>query len=152
MIIVKSNPRNENVFQLIQELDEYQSSLYPAESNHLDSVETLVQDNVYFVSAFFEDNPNPIACGAVKIIENYGEVKRVYVVPNYRGKGVAKAIMKALEEHLVNNRILIAKLETGIYQEEAISFYKSLGYKFTLPFGEYKPDPLSVFMEKLLAT
>ena len=150
MKIVKCDPRSTNIALLIQELDEYQSSLYPPESNHLDTLDALVQENVYFVAVFIEDNPNPIACGAVKVMGNYGEIKRVFVLRDYRGRGIAKTVMQALEEYLVKNEILIAKLETGIYQEEAISLYKSIGYKFVEIFGNYKVDPLSVFLEKIL--
>ena len=137
--------------KLIQELDEYQAQLYPAESNHLDSIDTLCQPNVYMVGAKDTGNLEEIlAIGAVKIFKGYGEIKRVYVPLDYRGRGLAKKIMVVLEKKLRDDSIFWAKLETGIHQQEAIGLYKALGYQECKPFGEYGPDPLSVFMEKRL--
>ena len=67
-----------------------------------------------------------------------------------RGNGLAKLIMCELEAHLKQRGIGVARLETGIYQPEAIGLYEKLGYEIRGPFGAYKPDPLSVFMEKRL--
>ena len=137
--------------KLIRELDDYQAQLYPAESNHLDSIETLCRPNVYMVGASDTGFPGDIAAiGAVKIFKTYGEIKRVYVPIAHRGKGLAKKIMRVLEQKLVDDDVLWAKLETGVHQHEAIGLYRSLGYRECEPFGAYDPDPLSVFMEKRL--
>ena len=58
--------------------------------------------------------------------------------------------MKDLESHLIKQAVTYARLETGIHQKEAIKLYERLGYYRIDPFGEYKVDPLSVFMEKKL--
>jgi putative acetyltransferase len=143
------SPRHEAVQALIKALDEYQSALYPAESNHLDSVEELEKETVYFIGAF--ENSNLVGCGAVKLMPgDYGEIKRMYVVPQARGQGIAKIIMNALESFLLESNIEISRLETGIHQKEAIALYTNLGYKKGNPFGTYRDDPLSVFMEKKL--
>jgi putative acetyltransferase len=153
------DPRIEEAQRLIVNLDRYQSALYPAESNHLDSLEELASANVVFVVAYqaayqaFEDREQGIGCGAVKIIDGtYGEIKRLYVSPLARGAGVAKAIIAYLEQEMLDHGIKITRLETGIYQTAAIELYKSLGYKQIGPFGTYKQDPLSVFMEKHLTS
>jgi putative acetyltransferase len=86
----------------------------------------------------------------VKVFEGYGEIKRVYVPLNHRGKGIAIAMMEELENHLVKQALNYARLETGIHQTEAIGLYESLGYYRIEPFGDYQEDPLSVFMEKKL--
>jgi putative acetyltransferase len=127
-------------------LDAYQSSLYPPESNHLDSIDELSQSNAFFLAAYMGSEICGI--GSVKLIDEYGEIKRVYVPSNQRGKGIAKAIIKELESHLIKQAVSYARLETGIYQQEAIKLYETLGYYRIDPFGEYKADPLSVFMEK----
>ncbi|MGB2516859.1 MAG: GNAT family N-acetyltransferase, partial [Pseudomonadales bacterium] len=59
-------------------------------------------------------------------------------------------IMSVLEAQLVNNNILLARLETGNKQAAAIQLYKLLGYQTRGPFGQYVIDPLSIFMEKPL--
>lgn len=134
---------------LIKELDEYQLALYPAESNHLDSLEELNKDHVLLVGAY--RGKQLLGCGAVKIMpEDYGEIKRVYVPVQNRGNGIARKIMTNLENYLVNRHIFIARLETGIYQPEALALYERFGYKRIGPFGDYQDDPFSVFMEKKL--
>lgn len=148
MIEIKQiSPKAKEAAKLIEQLDIYQSSLYPPESNHLDSTDELSKENVLFIGAFLEGSIKGI--GAVKIMGGeYGEIKRVYVSPEGRGKGIAGAVMKVLENHLVQNRIHFAKLETGIYQEEAIALYRNMGYVESEPFGDYKLDPLSIFLVK----
>jgi len=142
------DPARTDVMQLIEQLDDYQSALYPPESNHLDSIDALSKSNAFFVAAYTDS----MICGigSVKLNDDYGEVKRVYVPANQRGKGIAKAIMRELESHLIKQAVIYARLETGIHQKAAIRLYETLGYYRTDPFGEYKVDPLSVFMEKKL--
>jgi len=149
MLTIKPvDPAQIEVMDLIEQLDEYQSSLYPPESNHLDSIEELSKSNAFFLAAYLDAKICGI--GSVKIMEDYGEIKRVYVPSNQRGKGVAKAIMKELENHLIKQTVTFARLETGIHQAEAIGLYERLGYHRIDSFGDYKQDPLSVFMEKKL--
>ena len=81
---------------------------------------------------------------------HYGEIKRVFVLPEHRGKGLARAIMATLESLLRREGTALARLETGVAQPEALGLYRSLGYRERAPFGTYRPDPLSVFMEKVL--
>ena len=133
---------------LIDELDAYQASLYPAESNHLESLEVLRSERMVFLGAL-EDGA-VLAIGSVKLCEEYGEIKRLYVPHTHRGKGLAKKIMVELERLLADRELAWARLETGVHQSEAIGLYEALGYCMCEPFGDYLPDPLSVFMEKKL--
>ena len=133
---------------LIRELDDYQAELYPAESNHLDSLDTLRADNVVMLAV--KENASILAIGAVKFMAGYGEIKRVYVPGEHRGRGLARQIMAALEARLKAEGISEARLETGIRQPEAIGLYRALGYETCGPFGGYRPDPLSLFMVKYL--
>ena len=144
-----TDPRTPAVESLIAELDAYTQSLYPAESNHLDSVDELAKEHVYFVGAFADERL--VGCGAVKIMPGtYGEIKRMYVHPDARGKGVGGQILLALETHLIARGVLYARLETGVSNHEAVALYGRLGYVRIDPFGDYRPDPLSIFMEKSL--
>jgi len=88
------------------------------------------------------------ACGGVKLFADYGEVKRMFVRPQFRGKGLGKAILNRLAAHARANRINILRLETGIYQIEAIGLYDGWGFQRRGPFGEYKDDPNTVYFEK----
>lgn len=131
--------------------DAYMASLYPAESNHMESPSALALPNVLFLGAYLDGEL--AGCGAVKLMHDdgsYGEIKRVYVLDAFRGRGVSKQLMQALETHLVEQQIPLARLETGISQPEALGLYEKSGYQYRAPFGSYQLDPLSVFMEKRL--
>ncbi len=149
------DPIDADVSKLIRQLDEYQLSIYPTESSHLDSVEELRRPEVFFIGAF--EGRQLVGTGAVKHISDdrekigYGEIKRVFVEKSHRKKGISRLIMEHLENHLVEKGIQIARLETGIYQPEALALYQRSGYRKRSLFGDYpKHDPLSVFMEKQL--
>lgn len=147
MIVIRQvDPKQMEVIDLIRRLDEYQESMYPPESNHLDPIDELSKPSVHFLAAF--DGSKVCGIGAVKIFSDYGEIKRVYVPESYRGKGIAKDIMRRLENRLVERSVFIARLETGIHQHQAINLYEKLGYSEIAPFGDYLDDPLSIFMEK----
>ena len=149
MLTIKPvDPDRTEVFRLIEQLDAYQSSLYPPESNHLDSIDALSRSNAFFLAAY--EGSTICGIGSVKVLEDYGEIKRLYVPPNQRGKGIAVAIMEKLEQHLIEEAIPVARLETGVHQTEALGLYERLGYRRVSPFGDYQEDPLSVFMEKKL--
>ena len=136
--------------RLVGELDRLQTALYPAESNHLDPVETLERDNVTFLAAFVAGEA--VGCGAVKRMPGgYGEIKRMYVEPDARGRGAGRALVRALESDLLAHGIDVARLETGARQPEALALYEQCGYVRRPPFGDYPDDPLSVFFEKRLA-
>lgn len=140
-----------DVALLVAKSDEYLSSLYPPESNHAESLDALVGENSAFFVAYL--GAELVACGAAKIAEDdvvYGEIKRVFVAEEHRGKNLATAVMEHLENHLRHSGIDIARLEAGPRQPEALSFYRKLGYTDRGPFGGYVDDPLSVFMEKTL--
>jgi putative acetyltransferase len=144
----KCSPFQSEVSALIDELDAYQGSMYPFESNYHDSRDTLNLPNCYFIAAY--DDQKICGIGAVKLFADYGEVKRVYVSQNARGKGIAPLIVNELEKFLIKNGITISRLETGNRHLDAIKLYQKLGYLQTSRFGDYPPDPLCVFMEKNL--
>jgi putative acetyltransferase len=146
------DPTSPAVRRLMAHSDAYMSALYPGESNHLESPEALARPHVRFVA--IEEAGELVACGGVKLMDDdgrYGEIKRVFVLPAQRGRGLARAIMAALEAQLLREGYRLARLETGVAQPEALGLYRALGYAQRAPFGLYRADPLSVFMEKPLA-
>lgn len=146
-VIVKISPSDPRALKLMEELDEYQSSLYPAESNHLNSVEELSKGNVCFLGAFSGNELCGI--GAVKHLpDGYSEIKRLYVTKMSRGMGIGGLLLSVLENRIKESGVRVVRLETGVYQYEAIRFYESLDYKIIGPFGDYREDRYSIFMEK----
>ncbi|MBD3897286.1 GNAT family N-acetyltransferase [Halomonas sp. ML-15] len=153
MLIDTLNPDSQAASRLISLSDAYMASLYPAESNHMMNQQELKSPDTHFIGVHCDKEV--IGCGAVKSVKedvHYGEIKRVFVPVEHRGKGLSKLIMQALEDHLRSMNIAVARLETGARQPEAIQLYKKLGYRECGPFGKYTHDPLSVFMEKELAS
>ena len=141
------SPRQPDVLQLIEDLDAYQKPLYPAESHHGIDIEALSHPSVIFVAIRDEAN-DAVGCGAVVVTEEYGELKRLYVRPEYRGRGLAKRLLTFLEAKGLERGCRAFALETGIYQPEAHRLYERAGYVRCEPFGDYQPDPMSVFMWK----
>ena len=139
----------DEVMDIIQMSRQYQARIYPPESIHQDNPATLINGSSYFIGAFKDGNLCGI--GAAKIMHDegdYGEIKNLFVNPVYRGQGVSKLIMQALEQYLVDNDIRLCRLETGVRQPESLALYSDLGYQKRAPFGAYGDDPLSVFMQK----
>ncbi len=146
--IVEVRPDSAEVVQLIIELDTHLARQpYPQESRHAFSVDQLVREGVAF---FVTRHGDQLAgCGGVKLFgTEYGEVKRMYVRPTYRGLGLGKAMLNRLAEYAREQQVRVLRLETGIYQTEAIGLYQVYGFQRRSPFGEYKDDPLSVYFEK----
>jgi GNAT superfamily N-acetyltransferase len=91
----------------------------------------------------------PIGCGAVRRIdEGSGELKRMYVCPEERGRGAGRAILSALEVEAQALGLSRLVLETGVRQTEAIALYRKAGFSDIAPFGEYVTSPLSLCMAK----
>ncbi|WP_246780901.1 GNAT family N-acetyltransferase [Rhizobium sp. BK602] len=127
----------------------YAESLYPAESNHLLDLASLEKPEVTFWVARLEGEIVG-CCSLVEAGDGTAEIKRMFVDPVARGQRVAQKLMDVLEEKASQRRLTAVRLETGIYQPEAIALYRKFGYVEIEPFGDYQPDPLSLFMEKAL--
>jgi putative acetyltransferase len=151
MHIALESPDQPDVIELIDELDAYQRSLYPPESTHLLDMQSLKQAHVLFVVARDAER-RAVGCGAVVLHPDYGELKRMYVHPRGRGQGVAKAMLAMLESKAAATGCSVLKLETGPLQPEALGLYARSGFERRGPFGGYWDDPLSVFMQKRIAT
>jgi GNAT superfamily N-acetyltransferase len=103
----------------------------------------------YVIVAYDQDTP--IACGALRpYAPAIMEVKRMYVVLNKRGLGIASMVLLALEAWCRELNITTCVLETGKNQPEAIALYKKNGYKQVPNFGQYVNVENSVCFEKEL--
>jgi putative acetyltransferase len=144
------DPASGEVRELIEQLDRYLTGLYPAESNHLLPVESLRRPGVVFLTARLDGKV--VGCGAFVNQEGeYAEIKRMYVVPAFRGLHIGRRLLDELERRAQAAGLPLARLETGVAQPEALLLYERAGYRRRGPFGSYSPDPLSVFMEKRLS-
>ena len=143
------DPRQPELLAMLAESDRYYAALYPAESNHLLDASTLARPEATFVVARVTDRV--AGFGAIfRRSAGFGEIKRMYVDPAMRGMKLGRSILTALEDRARAEGLPCLRLETGVKQHEAIALYRSAGYKEIPPFGDYQPDPLSIFMEKRL--
>jgi putative acetyltransferase len=149
--IALESPDQPEVVALIDALDAYQKPLYPPESHHGIGLDALLQPQVLFAVARTADHA-AVGCGAVVLQPGgWGEVKRMFLLPDWRGGGRAQALLTFLEAAAAARGCTTLRLETGILQHAALAFYRRAGFARRGPFGGYAPDPLSVFMEKELA-
>ncbi len=146
MTISQERPDVPDALALINELSAYLEPLYPADNQFGFSPEKLISENVAFFVV--RSDGQPAACGGVKIFEDFGEIKRMYVRPGYRGMGLGKLMLRYLEEYTAGHGIRMLRLETGVYQPEAMGLYERMGYYKTQRFDPYPDAPLSVFYEK----
>lgn len=148
-VINSERPDTEVSKELIAELDTVLNPLYPPESRHGYSVEKLIRQGVEFF-VIYQDGV-AAGCGGVQFFDDYAELKRMYVRPQFRGLGLGKRMVAHLSEHAAQRGIKVLRLETGISQTEAIGLYKSFGFEQIPSFGDYFEDPLSLCFEKKLA-
>jgi putative acetyltransferase len=149
MIIHTESPDQPEVRSMLARLDAYCASLYPAESNHLMDIDSLLQGDVLFLVARGVDGA-AAGCAALVNRGSYGEIKRMFVDEAQRGRGTGRQLLEHIGMFAAMCGLRTLKLETGIHQPEALALYERSGFVRCAPFGEYQADPLSVFMEKRL--
>jgi GNAT superfamily N-acetyltransferase len=105
-------------------------------------------DGIFLVA--FEDG-EPIACGGVgRWDETTGELRRMYVLPAHRGRGLGRAILERLEDTGRELGYTKMRLETGNEAPEALGLYRSSGYEPIPCWGPFATDPKSRCFEKSL--
>ncbi|MFZ2651823.1 MAG: GNAT family N-acetyltransferase [Burkholderiaceae bacterium] len=156
--ISAESPDQPDIRVLLGELDSYLTALYEPEHNHILDVQALLAQHVFFVVARRERAA--VGCAALRVVpgepatlgQPYGEIKRMYVRPELRGQGIARALLARLEARLTGRGIHLALLETGGRQGEALRLYERCGYVKRAPFGGYEDNGTSVFYAKHLAS
>jgi GNAT superfamily N-acetyltransferase len=107
-------------------------------------------NKIRFVLVAYQDE-EPVGCGAIReLAMDTMEVKRMFVIPEQRGKGIASAILAELEKWAKEMSFTVCVLETGKRQPEAISLYEHNGYRITENYGQYIGMENSVCFRKEL--
>jgi putative acetyltransferase len=138
---------------LIDELNAILGANYEPHQRHGLSIGQLFEPHVRFFVARVDGSA--AGCGGVALFDDFAEVKRMYTRPQARGRGLAKALLRKLEDEARASGKAVLHLETGPYQREAIGLYRSAGFQSCGPFGAYATMParnieLSLFFEKVL--
>lgn len=109
-------------------------------------------ENHAFVAAWL--GAAAVGCGALQPFPDgdpsIAEIKRMYVAPTARRRGISRAILGKLEELARDRGYRVTRLETGKKQPAAIHLYETSGYQRIKPYGRYADDPLSICFEKTL--
>lgn len=138
---------------LVGELEAVLSAEYPPEQRHGLPLEAIFQPHIHFFVATL--NGEPVGCGGVALLDEFAEVKRMYVRPAARGQGVAQAVIARLTAVAAGHGYSVLRLETGTVQHAALRFYGREGFVRCGAFGEYAAMDgaaiaTSVFMEKTI--
>jgi putative acetyltransferase len=148
MNLVRTTSDSPDFQQLVVELDAYlrivdgDDHAFYAQFNTIDSLQHVI---------VCYDQDIAIGCGAFKAYNTQTvEIKRMYTLPQYRGRGVAKSIMAAIENWANEEHFSLAILETGYLQKDAIALYTKIGYEVTNNFGQYEGVATSVCMQKTI--
>jgi putative acetyltransferase len=148
--VIEATPE---VHGLIGELDAVLGAAYEPHQRHGLSIAQLFEPHMRFFVARLDGLA--AACGGVALFDDYAEVKRMYTRPAARGRGLAKALLRTIEDEARASGKNVLRLETGPYQAEALGLYQRAGFASRGPFGHYAQMPahkieLSLFYEKLL--
>ncbi len=140
------SPTDNKIKKIFQEADKFYSTLYPEESNHPVFSNDFEANNSLFIAA--KINSRVVACGGViKKSENWAEIKRMYVINAFRRNKVGEEMLKYIVKWSLNENITYLRLETGIYQPEAISLYEKYNFYRISAYEGYIEDPNSIFFE-----
>ena len=136
--IMPVDPRSPEASELIRELSEEIARRYDyiSDGSGLFKPEDTLVERAAFVIGYAEGSA--VACGALRPLESaVAEIKRMYVKPQLRGRGYAKAILAELERLAWEHGYTSIRLTTGKRQPEAIGLYEWAGYSRIPLYGVY---------------
>jgi putative acetyltransferase len=147
LIIKQEDPAQPDVVELMRHGEAFSASLYPPESRHHLAVDVLRRPEVRFLVAR-DRQGKALATGALVLHDGCAEIKRMWVEEAGRGQGIAREILNALMAEAGHAGVEILRLETGVASHAALALYEKTGFQLRGPFADYRPDPLSVFVER----
>lgn len=144
--ILRTNSNNSFFRDLVRSLD-HELAVVDGTDHAFYSQFNKIDKIRYVVVAF--ENDIPVGCGAIKeYTVGAMEIKRMYVDPQFRKKGIASEILSELEKWAVELSCTRCILETGKRQPEAIGLYQKSGYNVTPNYGQYAGVENSVCFDK----
>jgi putative acetyltransferase len=142
MTILAVSPAIEEACELIRELDTEIAALYPGSPVNGIDVADFEKGGGYFVIA--RESDRPIGCGAFRPVgQQCVEIKRMFVRADARRRGIARQILRHLEEEIRRRGFRSIVLETGCKNSEAMGLYEAEGYFPIPPFLRYVGSPIS---------
>lgn len=146
--LIRTDSDNPDFRELVVLLDRYLAIMDGDEHAFYDQYNKVATIKEVVVAY---DGDKPVGCGAIKKYSDAAaEVKRMYVLPESRGKGIAKRILDELEQWAAELGFSECILETGKRQTEAVHLYQNYGYAITDNYGQYQNVANSICMKKNL--
>jgi putative acetyltransferase len=151
-LVITAEPfDSDDARRLIARLDAGLAELYPPEQRFGPNLKPEHLDDGRGTFLVARDGGRAVGCGAIRLLDQMSaEVKRMYVEPEVRGKGVGRAVMTALESAARRLGVQRLVLETGVHQDAAIALYERAGFTRIDCWGEYTSSPSSICYEKNL--
>ncbi|MDN4074893.1 GNAT family N-acetyltransferase [Fictibacillus terranigra] len=151
MVIKVDNLTGVEITRLIGEHLQGMEQHSPPESIHALNLDGLKEPDITFWSVWKDGQL--MGCGALKELDSqHGEIKSMRTSSVHLRKGVARRMLQHIMEEAKRRGYRRISLETGSMEafEPARRLYESFGFQIGQPFGDYKEDPNSVFMTKVL--
>lgn len=123
--------------------------LFNPEENHFLTHDALAQPNVRFFVA--REGEKTLGCAALKLFDDYAEVKSFFVTDAARGRGIGAALLRQIEDTARAENCSLLRLETAEALDAACRLYETHGFARRGPFGSYIDNQVSVFMEKQIS-
>jgi putative acetyltransferase len=148
MQLIHTTSSNPDFNDLIKELDKGLKENYEDLQKEYDKYNKVELLETVLVAY---ENKEPVGCGCFKKFDTKTvEIKRMFVKPAHRGKGISKKILNELENWASQMNFRYAVLETGIKQIEAVGLYTNVGYNRIENYGQYKNMTTSICFRKEL--
>lgn len=148
IIVEKKDPHHPQATALLKQSHALMKSLFAPEDNFYLDIADLVDPKIHFFAARI--GTDLCGTGALKVKDGYGEIKSMFVAEDARGKGVANAILRQIEDQARADGLPALKLETGNVLHAAHRLYRRFGFEDCGAFGDYAEANSSIFMEKTL--
>ncbi len=137
MLLLKRTTSKDSDFVVLVQLLDQELAVRDGDEHAFYDQFNKLDDIKHTVVAYWENRA--VGCGAIKLFDtNSMEIKRMYVMDEFRGKGLATAVLFELEKWTKELKFEHCVLETGVRQPEAIALYEKNGYKRISNYGQYK--------------
>ena len=148
LIVEPADPRDAGPRALLEASHALMREMFPPEENYFLEIDELCTPDVRFFAA--RESATILGTGALAIKDGYGEVKSMFTAEAARGRGVAAAILRAIEDEARAVGLPLLRLETGDPLNAAVRLYERAGFTRCGIFGDYQSNTTSVYMEKTL--
>lgn len=149
MIAQRVNSDNIDFKTLVNQLNRYLAVVDGEEHDFYNQFNKMEQ-LTYCIVIYYNDKA--VGCGALKKFDtNTFEIKRMFVEPSQRGKGIATHILKELEQWSKELKASRCILETGKRMPDAVALYRKNGYTLISNYGPYIGVENSVCFQKGLS-